>query len=53
MKTDCIFYNGCYLPKDSCNDNCWRYDKEGKHPFEDDEDRGCEEYHMRKDMGEI
>jgi len=28
-------------------------DSEGKHPFEDEEDKGCAEYHFKKDMGEI
>lgn len=35
MKPDCIFYDGCYLPKDQCTDDCQRYDKEGKHPLDD------------------
>lgn len=48
VKTDCIFYDGCYLSKDQCNDDCGRYDTEGKNPFEEEEDRGCEKYHNEK-----
>lgn len=48
MKTDCIFYDGCYLPKDQCNDDCCRYDAEGINPFEEKEDRGCTKYHDEK-----
>lgn len=49
MKTNCIFYDGCHLPKDQCNNDCWRLDIEGKHPFEDDGDRGDYLYEQMKD----
>jgi hypothetical protein len=48
-KTDCIFFDDCHLPTRFCNDDCGRYDTEGKHPFEDDGDRGDYLYEMEKD----
>lgn len=39
MKEDCIFYDGCYLPTRLCDNDCDRYEVEGKHPFEDNDNQ--------------
>lgn len=53
MKTDCIFYDDCYLPPRLCTDDCGDYEPEGTNPFQEEEDRGCEKLHFMQDMGEI
>lgn len=53
MKTDCIHIDICALPIRLCNDDCEDYEGEGINPFQEAEDRGCAEYHFKKDMEEI
>lgn len=56
MKPDCRWMNDVECPYASSYekcDNCDKYEKDDrKHPL-DDRDRGCQEYHIKKDMGEI
>jgi hypothetical protein len=49
MMTDCIFYDGCHLPTRFCNDDCGKYDKGGKHPFEDEHNNADYLRDMEKD----
>lgn len=55
MRPDCLKYDHCLIPRKLCDDDCLDLVtvEEGKHPFEDDEDRGCDKLHFRQDMGEI
>ena len=53
MKSDCIKLEDCLLPFRLCNDDCPDYEPKQINPLEEEADRGCEEYHTKKDMGEI
>lgn len=51
MKPDCTWFNDVECPYatgyQEC-DGCDKYETEEKHPFEEEEDRGCDKYHMNK-----
>ena len=56
MKLNCRWLNDVECPYatgyENCSD-CSKYEKDDRpHPL-DDSDRGCTEYHMRKDMGAL
>ncbi len=55
MRPDCLKYDNCLIPIRLCDDDCSDLVTvdEGKHPFEEKEDRGCAELHFKQDMGEI
>jgi hypothetical protein len=57
MQTDCRWIYDIECPYASGHqecEGCDKYEKDTrKHPLEEEEDRGCAEYHLKKDMGEI
>jgi hypothetical protein len=51
MKPDCIFFDGCSFPTRLCDDDCYSYEKEGRHPFEDDDNQADYLRDMEIEMG--
>ena len=55
MRPDCLKYDNCSIPIRPCDDDCPDLVtvEEGKHPFAEEENRGCSELHFKQDMREI